>query len=64
MGDQGLKVTNVKFINKETGETVLVLKEAEIKGFPLFFKWGEGDIDSGSCVENQRSPHFNGGQGK
>ena len=35
-----MKVTNVKFINKETGEVVLVLKEAEIKGFPLFFKWG------------------------
>lgn len=61
MGGWRLKVTNVKFINKETGETVLVLKEAEIKGFPLFFKWGEEDIDSSSCAENQRSPHFNGG---
>jgi len=32
-----VKVTNVKFINKETGEIVLVLKEAEIEGFPLFY---------------------------
>lgn len=64
MGGQEVKVTNVKFINKETGEVVLVLKEAQIKGFPLFFKWGEGDIDSSSCAENQRSPLFYGGQGK
>ena len=52
-----MKITNVKFINKETGEIVLVLKEAEIGGFPLFyFKQGKGDINSGSCAENRRPP--------
>jgi hypothetical protein len=34
-----MKVTNVKFINKETGEIVLVLKEAELEGWPFsYFK--------------------------
>ena len=45
MGGQEVKVINVKFINKETGEIVLVLKQ------------GEGYIDSGFCAENQRPPH-------
>ena len=61
MGGQEVKVTNVKFINKETGEIVLVLKEAEIEGFPLFyFKQGERDIDSSSCAA--AGDVFNGGQ--
>lgn len=30
MGGQGMKVTNVKFIDKETGKAVLNLDQAEI----------------------------------
>ena len=59
-----MKVTNVKFIDKETGKVVLVFKEAEIEGWPFSyfkcFKQGEGDVDSDFCEENQWLPHKQG----
>ena len=39
LGEWEMKVTNVKFIDKETGKVVLVFKEAEIEGWPFsYFK--------------------------
>lgn len=45
-----MKITNVKFINKETGEILFVLEQAEIEGYPFSY-WGHRQIDSNSCAE-------------
>lgn len=65
MGGQKVKVTNVKFINKLTGEITLMVKEAEAEDWVPPYK----DIDRGvwsiysySCEEVDDD--LNRGQGK
>lgn len=63
MEGQGVKVVSVTFINKETGEIVLSLDQAEIEGQLFsYLKQGAGLNDSDSCegVDDD----LNGGQGK
>lgn len=63
MEGQGVKVVSVTFINKETGEIVLSLDQAEIEGQLFsYLKQGAGLNDSDSCAE--AGDVFNGGQGK
>lgn len=58
-----MKVVSVTFINKETGEIVLSLDQAEIEGQLFsYLKQGAGLNNSDSCVE--AGDDLNRGQGK
>ena len=58
-----MKVVSVTFINKETGEIVLSLDQAEIEGQLFsYLKQGAGLNDSDSCAG--AGDDLNGGQDK
>lgn len=66
MGGQEVKVTNIKFIDKETGAVILMIKEAEvIENWVPFYKnadRGLWSVYSYSCGEVDDD--LNRGQGK